>query len=348
MKNHKRFEELIQGYLDDTLSEEERKGLENHLESCEACREKLKNREGLLQELRLSREEIECPDYLIDNILKNTTRKETPVIISSSKIRWRYMLASAAAVVIVITTVLLNIEEINLMPTMKKPHGVVTKKTSREEKILEKKTEISSPKRKIEETRGEKPHLTSGRERLKAPEAPLPEKKVDLAAIEQPKEVPATESRQEFALSKKSEEEAPTLSAAKAPPPAAIKRDSFKGTRSFALAADMEMESTSSKVLEQAKSGAGISVRFSEETRFVFPEEGSVVGQDFDIVLVLENPEEAIEISLDGEKIVNYTIEKDSNIIFIGSDSIPPLEEGLHYLSLKTKEETSITFYKEG
>jgi hypothetical protein len=348
MKNHKRFEELIQGFLDNTLSGKERKSLENHLKLCETCREKLKSREELLRKVRIGREEIQCPDYLIDNILKNTIQKETPVIISSSKIKWRYLTVSAAAAVIVITTVLFNIEDINRMLTTKKPQVVYKKEILEEEKISEKKTAVSSAKGESEKTRNEKPDLASGRERAKATEVTLTEKKVGFAAIEQPKEAPTAEGRQEFALSEKLEEEAPTLSAAKAPPSAAIKEDQFKGTRTFELAGDMEMGSVSSKVLEQATSGEGISIRFSEETRFVFPEEGSVVGKDFEIVLILENPEETIEITLDGEKIVNYTIEEDSNIIFIESDSIPPLEEGLHYLSLKTKEEKSITFYKEG
>jgi hypothetical protein len=349
MKNHKRFEELIQGYLDDTLSEEERKGLENHLEACEACREKLKIREDLLGKLRIGREEIQCPDYLIDNILKNTTRKETPVIISSSKIRWRYLVPCAAAALIVITTVLLNIEDISQMTTTKKPQGFTAKETLEKEKILENKTAVSPAKREAEEIRDEEPHLVSGVERATATEAALPEKKVRVTPIEQPKEAHLTEGSQEFTVSKKSEEKAPMFSkAAKAPPPAAIKGDQFDKTRTFKLVADMEMESISSKVSEHAILGEGISIRFYEETRFVFPEEGSVVGKDFDIILILENPAEAIEISLDGEKIVNYTIEEDSNIIFIGSDSIPPLEEGLHYLSLKAKEEKCITFYKEG
>lgn len=351
MKNHKIFAELIQGYLDDTLSGKERRDLENHLKSCQVCREELKSREGLLQNLRSIREEIQCPDYLIDNILKNTTQKETPAIISSYKIRWRYLAVSAAAVLIVISTVLFNIEDGNRMLTTKKPGGFLMEEASEKEKSREKKTEVFSAKSKEEETVtvDEKPLLDSGAERLKAQEAPLPEKKVDFVAIEQPKEATLTEDRQEFAVTGESEEEAPMLSkAAKAPPSAVIKGDRIRETQTFELAADMEMESISSEVLEHSIRGEGISVRLSEETRFVFPEEGSVVGEDFEIVLILENPEEAIEITLDGEKIVNYTIEEDSNIIFIGSDSIPPLEEGLHYLSLKTKGEKSITFYKEG
>ena len=78
------------------------------------------------------------------------------------------------------------------------------------------------------------------------------------------------------------------------------------------------------------------------------PEEGSVVGEDFEIVLILKNPAEKIEISLDGEKITNYKKTIDSNIIFIGSDSFPALEEGLHFLSVFTTKEESLTFYKEG
>jgi len=139
-----------------------------------------------------------------------------------------------------------------------------------------------------------------------------------------------------------------TSKAAKTPPSGTIKRDQFKKTLAFEAEKDIEIERVSPKVLEHSILGEGISIRLFEETRFVFPEEGSVVGEAFEIVLILENPTEIIEISLDGEKITNYTKEKDLNVIFIGSDSIPPLEEGLHYLSIMTTEEKGITFYKEG
>ncbi len=325
MKNHKRFEELIQGYLDNTLSGEERKGLENHLKFCETCREKLKSREELLQKLRIGREEIQCPDYLIDNILKNTTQKEVPVIISSSKIRWRYLTVSAAAVLMVITTVLLNIEDGNRILTTKKPQEILTKGDLKEEKIGES-TEASLAKMEVEEIRDEKPHSESGAKTAKAPRAPLPEKEKELAVVGETKKAPLKATA----------------------PPRSIKMDFSQSKEIRSLEPASETEAVSFGTTESDFSGQIISEENFEETRFVFPEEGSVVGKNFEIVLILKDPEEAIEISLDGEQITNYIKEKDSNVIFIGSDSIPPLEEGLHYLSVKTKEEKNITFYKEG
>jgi hypothetical protein len=327
MKNHKRFEELIQGYLDDTLLSEERKDLENHLKSCQVCREKLKSREELLQKLRIGSEEIQCPDYLIDNILKNTTQKETPIIISSSKIRWRYFAVSAAAVLIVISTVLFNIntEDSSLTLTPKKPKRTMAEVTLEKTEILEK-TEVSSAKRVAAEIGAEKPHLKSGAKTLKAPKVPLLEKEEKFATGEEIKKAPlkATE------------------------PLGTIKMDVSQSKEIRSLASASKKETVSLEAAESDFAGRITSEENFKETRFVFPEEGAVVGKDFEIVLILENPEEKIEISIDGEKITNYIKEHDSHVIFIGSDSIPPLEEGLHYLSLKTKEEQNITFYKEG
>jgi hypothetical protein len=348
MKNHKRFEELIQGYVDNALSNKERQDLENHLKSCKMCEEKLKERKNLLKKLRSGREEISCPDYLINNILKNTTQKEAPVIISSSKIRWRYLAVSAAAVLIIVSTVLLNIEDSKQIMTTK---GIeeIQKKEAVEEVKISRSTELSSDKKKAEEIRDEKATIKFGTEASKVPQAPLLEKKVDFAATEKLKGATLSEDMSDFAEAEEIQKKAPILSkAAKAPPSGTIKREQIKETRAFAPGAKTETESVSPQVFEHALLGEGISIRLFEETRFVFPEEGSVVGKDFEIVLILEDPKEAFEIRLDGEKITNYTKDKDSNVIFIGSDSIPPLEEGLHYLSLPTKEEKSITFYKEG
>ena len=60
MKNHKRFEELIQGYADNALSNKERRKLKAHLKSCKECAKKLKERKKLSEKLRSSKEEIQC------------------------------------------------------------------------------------------------------------------------------------------------------------------------------------------------------------------------------------------------------------------------------------------------
>ncbi len=326
MKNHKRFEELIQGYLDNALDNKERRDLENHLKSCEKCKEELKRKEKLLQKLRLTREEIQYPDYLIDNILKKTTQKEAPVIISSSKIRWRYLAVSAAAVLIIFSTVLLKIEYDNLTLITKKPKEIKKIETLDEIEAL-KSAEKFLDKEKVEEVSDGRPVVESGLEETKVPRASLSVAKKDFVEGEKiqksAKEVDAPKGKIAMDFSQ-SEEIYPS------------EPSDFKIERAF------------SEVSESALAGGIISEEDFKETRFVFPEEGSVVGKDFEIVLILEDPDEAIEISLDGEKIVNYTKGEESNVIFIGSDSIPPLEEGLHYLSLSAKGEKNITFYKEG
>jgi len=83
-----------------------------------------------------------------------------------------------------------------------------------------------------------------------------------------------------------------------------------------------------------------------EETRLVFPEDGSVVGEEFDVVIILEEPGKEIALNIDGEKKVFDT--KNSNILYIKSDSLPVLENGIHYLSLLEPVQQAITFHKEG
>jgi hypothetical protein len=336
MKNHKRFKELIQGYLDKALSDKERQDLENHLKSCEECKEELKRRKNLLEELRSAKEEIQCPDYLINNILKDTIQKESPAIISTFKIRWKYIAVSAAAVLIVISTVLLNTENNKRMLTTTKSQEI------REEEAVEGvkipgSAELPLHKKELEVRKIEKHTMASSSGTDKTTTTSLPEEKVGFAETEKIKEVPLVESSADFAKTQETPEEISTISKKAAAP-------SSKKVEISRIRKTQPVTGYSESTL----AGHGVPEENFKETRFIFPEEGSVVGKDFEIVLILKNPEETIEISLDGEKITNYTKEKDSNVIFIGSDSIFPLEEGLHYLSLKTKEDKSITFYKEG
>lgn len=346
MKNHKRFEELIQGYVDNDLSNEERRDLKNHLKTCKICAEKLKSREELLRKLRSTREEIQCPDYLIDNILRNTTQKETTEIISSYRIRWRYLAVSAAAVLIVVSTVLLNIENINRTPKVK-GYKESRERESLEEVEISKKAEVTLDEEKKEKIREEKPLMKLSAEEVKVPKAPLPEKKVSFKAAEKLSEAPLTKDMSDVAEIKDYRAETSRVTKADKAR-GAIKIDMSRKSEVHPLESDSETEMVSFAGSESGFAGKEISEETFNETRFVFPEEGSVVGEDFEIVLILENPEDAIEISLDGEKITNYIKAQDSNVIFIGSDSMPPLEEGLHYLSFEAKEEKSITFYKEG
>jgi hypothetical protein len=331
MKNHKNFEELIQGYVDGALDDKELKELEEHLKSCKTCAKKLEEREKLSEKLLSSKEEIKCPDNLIDNILKSTTRKEAPEIINTFKIRWKYLAVSAAAVLIVVSTVLLNIEEIDRIPTAQKPQETREKISSETPEILETE-EISLAEKKPEQKEEESTLKTASKE-PGVPKISLPGKKKDFVTAEKDKGSSLSGSMQDYAESGKTEKRETDMCQAKAA--RTPKEASERERPSFAFS-------------EKDLTGGISAGEEFEETRFVFPEEGSVVGDDFEIVLILEKPEEEIEISLDGEKITNYTKEKDSNIIFIGSDSIPSLEEGLHFLSLKTKEEKNITFYKEG
>jgi hypothetical protein len=324
MKNHKKYEELIQGYLDDGLNDIEKQDLKDHLKSCKICQGKLNERKNLLETLRSAKDEIECPDYLIDRILKNTTRKESEPVI----IRWKYLAVSAAAIFIIFSAILFNIEENKQILTTKGFEKSAEKESPEETKtqksidtFLDKKKEyIAKDKKPLSRPPSEVAKI----EPPKAPEANLPEITADFDGAEKLEEAPSGVGV-----------EAPVIT----------KMDIIK--ESQPSAPHFESEKVAFAASRSASEEA-FSEEYLEETRFVFPEEGSVVGEDFEIVLILDKPAEKIEINLDGEKITYYTKTKDSNVVYIGSDSLPPLEEGFHYLSILTPEEKAITFYKEG
>lgn len=78
----------------------------------------------------------------------------------------------------------------------------------------------------------------------------------------------------------------------------------------------------------------------------VYPEEGSVVGKNFEVVLVLKESVNQIELFIDGEK---ETFKSGgSNIVYISNKELPPLEEGMHHLSMEKPETGRVNFYKEG
>jgi hypothetical protein len=329
MKNHKKYEELIQGYLDNGLNGKEKKDLKDHLKICKICEGKLSERNNLLETLRSTKEEIECPDYLIGKILKNTTQKEPEPIVRL--IRWKYLAVSAAAVFIIFTTVLFNIQnnkQIFTTGEIKDTYGKETPKETeiiknidtftdkKKEYIAKDETLITKPPSKVAKTEAPKTEITK---------APSPDIKTDFARSEQFEETQSGEIAEAPAI--------PEMNISKEKEP---------------LAPHFESEKMAFSASRLAREEEASSEGYLVETYFVFPEEGSVVGEDFEIVLILENPAEEIEISLDGEEITHYIKSKDSNVIYIGSDSLPPLEEGIHYLSIKTPEEKGITFYKEG
>ncbi|MEO0293447.1 MAG: zf-HC2 domain-containing protein [candidate division WOR-3 bacterium] len=245
MRKHQKYEELIQGYLDNELTEKEKKELETHLKICNLCKGKIRERKKLLRIFQSQIEEVQCPSGLIDIILKNTIKKESlqgvrPIL------RWNYIVLSAAAIFILFFTVFY----LRYKPTTSLAETQKIQEKSQEEI----KTKESIPKSEIKE---------------------IVKKETKINIMNEPLETPS-----------------------------------------------------------------------SEEIHFVFPEEGAVVGENFEIVLVLEKPVERIEIKIDGEEIKNYKII--SNVLYLDKEFLPPLEEGLHYLSIKTLEEKAITFYKEG
>jgi len=349
MNNHKKFEELLQGYLDNTLNSKEKEVFNTHLKSCKRCETKFKERKNLIEKIRSAKEEIQCPDYLIGNILKNTTEKQSGEIISSKTIRWRYLAVGAAAILIVVSTILVNNIDNQTTLTTKyireKQKGESLSKETEIVKVtegaLDKQARVASEKKKTTVEKTLKP--------LIEPKAASPETKTDFAEVKKREEVILSENIVEHTKNKDIKIEAPMLSrAAKPTAPGETAAKQPKETQTFGFASEIDKEETDFTVFEDDLSTGGISESHFEETRFVFPEEGSIVGKDFEIVIILKDPAEKIEIILDGEKITNYTKTTDSNIIFIGSDSFPPLEEGLHFLSVLTTTEKSLTFYKEG
>lgn len=347
MNNHKKFEEFLQGYLDNALNIEETEAFEKHLKTCEKCKQKLMERKNLLKNLRSEQEEIHCPDYLINKILKNTTQKLPKTIISSRTIRWRYLAVGAAAMLIVVSTVLVNNIDIQNILATKDFRG-------KGESLLNETEIVNAAEKSLdkqEETVKEKEKTTT--EKIsKSPIAPSfapAETKTAFAEAKRKEEVLSLEKIEGGAKKEAITKAAPTLSrAAKPAVPGEIAEIELKQIKPAGYESDTDKLTAAFAVDEETLSTGGVSEEDFAETRLVFPEEGSVVGEDFEIVLILKNPAEKIEISLDGEKITNYKKTIDSNIIFIGSDSFPALEEGLHFLSVFTTKEESLTFYKEG
>jgi hypothetical protein len=348
MNNHRKFEELLQGYLDNNLNSQETEDFKIHLKSCKKCEENLNTRKKLLEELRSTKEEIQCPDYLIDNILQNTTKKNVIPIISSKIIRWKYLVVGAVAMFIVVSTVLIN--------TMDNQNLLTTKNIIKQEKKKPLLKEIENTKEEKRSAEKEKAVGEKGgnpvekvSKPLIAPSFSAPEPKTDVAKSKEQKDILSSTDM----IAKKETEaiQTETPLPQNAPKPSSLRETSKEQSEetkihvAFSRAAKEEESQITSEYDAEIVGIPGYSF---EETRFVFPEEGSVVGEDFDIVLILENPTEKIEINLDGEQITNYKKTGDSNIIFIGSDSLPPLEEGLHFLSIVTTKEKNITFYKEG
>jgi hypothetical protein len=349
MNNHKKFEELLQGYLDNALNIEEKEAFEKHLKTCKTCKQKLKERKNLLGKLRSEKEEIQCPDYLIDKILKNTTQKQPKTIISSRTIKWRYLAVGAAAILIVVSTVLVNnMDNQNMFATKdikaKQKGELLLKETETEkaaEKPLEAQEKIAREKKKTEVEKTTKTPII--------PSFASPKTETDFTEEERTEEVLLSEKIEGETNQEEILKETPALSrAAESAAPGKIVESELKQIESFGYDSYTDKKTAALVVDEENSSIGGVSEDYFAETRLVFPEEGSVVGEDFEIVLILKNPAEKIEISLDGEKITNYKKTIDSNIIFIGSDSFPALEDGLHFLSVYTTKEESLTFYKEG
>ncbi len=246
MKNHNKYDDLIQGYIDGALDKEEERELKEHLKECKTCREKLKEKEKLIQLIKASKKEVLPPRNLASIIIKRTTRRRI------YRINWKYITAGAAAIFI-ISIILFSYQ-------MKKEIPIAEKRE--ESKIIA--------------------------------EHPLQEKR-------------EVESKEEAGIKPK-------------------------------------------KVLQEQKKIEEEKVAHPqkpfEETCFVFPEEGSVVGDEFEVVIIMKEPEEEIELNIDGEKKRYPT--RGSNILYLHSDSLPALESGLHYLSIISPESQEITFYKEG
>lgn len=243
---HDKFDELIQGFIDNELTKEEEKVLKEHLKSCNECRKKLNFRKKTMKIIKKSKENVKPPGELTRSIIANTSGRNIYII------NWKPVIIGAAAIIII--SLILFIYFTNLRIPMardteiEKP-SIVERFEVREEKIEKPQNEI------IQKTEGEQEDSLN--EVIKIPEK-----------------------------------------------------------------------------------------EFFVETRLVFPEEGSVVGNKFDVVIILKNTGRKIELDIDGEKRIFES--KDSNILCINSDSLPILENGIHYLSLLEPVKEKITFFKEG
>ena len=243
---HEKFDELIQGFIDNELTKEEENVLKKHLKSCNECREKLSVRKKTIKLIKNSEENVKPPRDLFRSIITHTSGRNIYII------SWKPVIIGAAALIIVSLILFIYFNNFRIP---------MTRDIEIDETPIVERSEVREEK--IEKTQKE--------------------------------------------IIQKAEEE---------------KEDS--------LNEDIKIPEKELFV----------------ETRLVFPQEGSVVGNEFEVVIILKEIGRKIELDIDGEKRVFES--KDSNILYINSDSLPILENGIHYLSLMEPVKEKIIFYKEG
>jgi len=108
--------QLIQEYLDQHISEEEKKDLEQHIQTCSSCREELKKWEHFFSDVKLLAEKESVPSGMTQSIMNQIQSKEITIEPSwwdRLKHLWsipRFSLKwiGAAAVAVVVLTVFMN------------------------------------------------------------------------------------------------------------------------------------------------------------------------------------------------------------------------------------------------
>lgn len=236
---HNDFDDLIQGFIDGQLTNDEEKTLKEHIKLCKECKEKLQYKEKITNLIRKSCEEVEPPKDLIRSILRRTTRGKI------YRINWKYITIGAAAILLLSLVLFLYSTRFKTPLAREVEKGRIPRVESYEDKI-----EVTKEKR------------------------------------------------------------------------------------------EMKKQEEITMVTEKP------SKDFFDETRLVFPEEGSIVGDEFELVIILKEVGTKVELNIDGENRIFES--KDSNILLIKSDSLPILENGIHYLSLVEPMQKTITFFKEG
>ncbi len=88
------LEDKLDAYLDGELSRKEARSARKHLKMCDFCREQLREKRELSQRIR-SLTVQQCPDRIVEFVVRETSAKKPSVRIRREGVSWRFAAVAA-------------------------------------------------------------------------------------------------------------------------------------------------------------------------------------------------------------------------------------------------------------